>query len=302
MLKGPRHSSLDRHWVLERTALERAIHDPLFGGLVAAHAGTFHRAPLHRVHRPGGFNSHQISFCLKGRGTLHQGGKKQAIHSGQMFLTSMYEPHQYYSETESPWHLAFIHFAGVSADAFLRRWGFHPQSAVFTPPETLFRALLLRQRQIERIYTRGGPLAHLEGSCELRRLLLDLTKELAPRGAPSPFARVLSLMENRIGGALSLTRMAKESGMGLSVFRREFHAEFGKGAVAYFLDLKAQAALAHLARGQTVAQCARSLGYDNPNYFSRFLSKRLGRTAREIKAGMEGKRTPRTRHGRQADG
>lgn len=127
--------------------------------------------------------------------------------------------------------------------------------------------------------------AEAEASIVVKRLELFLLSVLSAGTAVSSkytsrssenYMRILSVMEEKIGDALTLNELAEHCSMSVPNMEKTVLRYSGCGAMAYYNELKIQKAVELLSGGMNVKETALSLGFSNQNYFSACFKKHRG--------------------------
>jgi len=103
-----------------------------------------------------------------------------------------------------------------------------------------------------------------------------------PRSGLGQIARALRRIHADFGGDLGVEALAREAGMSLSTFHAKFKAVTAKPPLRYLQTIRLHKAQVLLAAGETVANAARTVGYESPSQFSREFKRLFGGAPREI--------------------
>jgi AraC-like DNA-binding protein len=115
-----------------------------------------------------------------------------------------------------------------------------------------------------------------------QRLALGRPTE-APAGPPYsyPVLRVMQLMQQRLGERLTMSDLAKASGLGVSQLSRRFRCEVGQSPARYHRQLRLDAARDRLlAPDATILGTAISCGFSSSQHMSRLFRDAVGMTPR----------------------
>ena len=150
------------------------------------------------------------------------------------------------------------------------------------------RAFVLENNNVERV--REGMEA--EAAAVVKKLELFLLSALSEDNAVSSeytgrsaenYIRILSVMESRLGAALTAGELARLCSMSVPALEKTVFRYSGCGAMAYYNGLRMQKAVELLSAGASVKETALSLGFSNQNYFSATFKKWSGRAPSRIK-------------------
>lgn len=145
----------------------------------------------------------------------------------------------------------------------------------------------------------GGEQMILSRIEELLVLLLRAEREgqrpaLRRHAEGSICEQMIAYMRENLDKNLSLAALSRFAGVSESTVKAIFRAGTGKGALAYFIDLKMDTAKTYIREGRyNVTEIAELLGYESIHYFSRRFRLRFGMSpseyAQSIKAIEEKK-------------
>ena len=133
-----------------------------------------------------------------------------------------------------------------------------------------------------------------DAAAVVKRLELFLLNVLSPnntadsrygsRSAENYF-RILSVMEERLGDALTAGELALLCSMSVPALEKTVRRYSGCGAMTYYNSLRMQKAAELLSGGASVKEAAFSVGFFNQNYFSASFKKWAGKSPTEWKTG-----------------
>lgn len=182
-------------------------------------------------------------------------------------------PHHYGADPETGWDECFVDFTGP-ATATYTELGYIDADRPVVPladPDAA-RAVVGR---IARAARRGNPLLEVETSAAVHELLVVLRRaraDVAPDGDP-----VLRSLARDAFTALSVTEHAARHGMTPAELRAAVRRGAGCSPKDYLLGIRLGRAKELLAATELpVAAIARRVGYDDPAYFSRLFTRRVG--------------------------
>ncbi|WP_457030487.1 AraC family transcriptional regulator [Kitasatospora sp. P5_F3] len=198
-------------------------------------------------------------------------GVRQPVTAPAVLWLRPGEPH-HYAPDDNGWAESFVDFTGPGIAGYLEL-GLLPDVDV-TPLATADSA----QRVVARIAgacRRGGPLVDLESSAGVHELLVELRRhraDLDRDGEP-----VLEVLRRDACLPLSVAQHARRAGLTVAELRRAVRSVGAVGPKEYLLTVRLNEAKALLAAGELpVAAVARRVGYDDPAYFTRIFTRRVG--------------------------
>lgn len=277
-------------------AIERALGDPLSGGIVVHSMGYFPNAGHHFIDRPMGCGEYILIYCIKGRGWFVLDDERMDVLENQFFVLPAEEAHQYGSSDEEPWTIYWIHFLGPKAEAFYQQL-----QGVRDLPVTGQSRISDRKEQF------GELLNVMESElsdASVSYVNLCLSGLLATFVYPKTFQQAhyagekvdntffISLathyMNEHVDGQVTIDELASLYGYSRSYFYRLFVKETGFTPITYFNTVKMRRAAEMLSgTGMKVKQVAYLLGYGDPYYFSRLFKKIMGYSPAEYKSNIK---------------
>ena len=222
-----------------------------------------------------------LIYCVGGRGVYRQGGVAWPVGRGDLLYCPPHSEHAYASDPAHPWSIYWMHLSGRRLPDYERVLevgaGRPPVRRIGVQSRLVaqFRALLRLHRAP---YDRRRILA-LQG-CALDILGMVAATPASIAGQPDETVAVLRAaeqMEESLGEPFDLDRWARQAGYSRWHFGRVFKAVVGEPPLAYFNRRRMEQARTLLAAaGLSVGDVARSLGFSDPYYFSRFFKARAG--------------------------
>ena len=104
----------------------------------------------------------------------------------------------------------------------------------------------------------------------------------APQSSFGQIARALRRIHSDYGQALDVGMLAREAGMSLSTFHANFKTVTANSPQRYLQTIRLHKAQVLLVGGTSVAEAARSVGYESPSQFSREFKRLFGGSPREV--------------------
>ena len=260
--------------LLPRETVERAARHPATGALYPTRVGFFPRAEGHWVERRTPLDEHLLILCAEGAGTGAVGGTAFTLRPGRVAWFPAGRPHWYAADGTLPWSIAWAHFRGTAADAYLAAAGFSEGTRVLAARD----AATLRERfEALHALAQGPPTdAALLG---MHARLADFFAELALARLAPDAARhrqterletVIRYLRENVDRRVSVPEMAARAHWTPNHFARIFRDYVNQSPASFFRHLKLARACELLRQTDwTVARIAAEVGYDDPFYFSR---------------------------------
>lgn len=266
---------------------------PLVRRLHLTDAGFFPHAAGHYRARPQGIAENILLCCTAGRGSVVIGAQTLQLAANEAVCIPARVPHRYAADSDEPWSLLWVHFTGEDC-AF---YPLHPPRVCrFSAPdaarrmEWLFAALFHTLRDD---YTLGN---FIYLSQVLGMILAEIyARTPAPDADQKLVSRAIRRMAERVDGTLTLPELCSWLQRSKSSVSAAFQRCTGRAPMDFFLHLKMQEACRRLsADRRAIAEVARSLGYQDPYYFSRLFKKMIGISPRAYRDGAPAPRLPDT--------
>ncbi len=286
------HGFPHEHFVVlpERTRRGAELH-PLLVGLRVTDAGLFPVAAGHAVERPAGAPTHLIVACLRGRGWARggAGGRVTPVNAGDVLWLPAGEAHGYGADEARPWTIAYAHFEGAEARAWMRHAGWRGGAAELIPLGP-GRVSLLGLDRVYAVLEAGHDERRLvEAAAALRQSLSVLARLAAEAGTVRSTLERVELVRLRLrqefARAHRLDELAAAAGLSVPRFAQLFRGLTGCSAIAYQQTLRMQRACRRLATSDAgVAEIAAEVGYADAFYFTRCFTRMMGRSPRRYRA------------------
>lgn len=264
-----------------------AMHE-LLAGLHVTHAGFFPRAAGHYVHRAQGCPEHVLIVCLRGSGWAEAGARRYHLERGDLVGLRARHAHLYGASDADPWSIAWVHFSGTKADAWLehamgRR---APVVSCHTPAERL------DSLGFDRIHS---PLAAgyglpelLEAAAALRICLVAVSRRRAQNSAAlSAHERVnasIDLLRQHWIQPHHLSELAAAAGLSVTHYTAIFRRLTGFPPIDFLIRQRVQHGATLLATSSVpIAEIALECGFQDPYYFSRSFARVMGCSPRRYR-------------------
>ncbi|MEQ5836773.1 AraC family transcriptional regulator [Marinobacter sp. NFXS9] len=257
---------------------------PLTRDLYPLAFGHYRQARGHHMHRQH-HDDHLLIYCTDGRAHLNVEGESHHIHAGDLLLLPKGAAHRYSADTDQPWSLHWVHFAGSLAGAFNEHMGFSRQTLirhVGQQPRLLvdFNGLLSVQQ------TGFRPSGLIHAANRLRQLLtaVPLCAEPLAHRQPLDLDSLHGFMKEHLDERLTLENLAELSGLSPAHFATRYRSLTGVAPIQHFLHLKVERACQLLDNSDlSFRSISDSLGYEDSYYFSRLFKKVMGVSPRDYR-------------------
>ncbi|PSM42126.1 AraC family transcriptional regulator [Streptomyces dioscori] len=223
---------------------------------------------------PRTLDHHVAVVVSTGRGWFRTpDGRRTAVTAPALLWLTPGVPHHYGPDPDTGWDEAFVDFTGPTADTYTELGYIEPHRPVVALSDAgAARATVGR---IVRAARRGNPLLEVETSAAVHELLVTLRRaraDTAPDGE-----QVLQALARDACKPLTVADHATRHGMTPAELRTAVRRGAGCSPKDYLLGIRLGHAKELLAATELpVAAVARRVGYDDPAYFSRLFTRRVG--------------------------
>ncbi|MFF2384148.1 AraC family transcriptional regulator [Streptomyces sp. NPDC058108] len=221
---------------------------------------------------PRTLDHHVAVVVSAGSGWFQEpGGRRHTVTAPALLWLTPDVPHHY--GPDPSWDECFVDFTGPATAAYTELGHIEPDRPVVPLSDAAgARATVAR---IARATRRGNPLMEVETGAAVHELLVVLRRAragLAPDDDP-----VLHALARDAFRPLSVAEHAARNGMTTAELRAAVRRAAGRSPKEYLLAVRLGRAKELLAATELpVAAVARRVGYDDPAYFSRLFTRRVG--------------------------
>ena len=226
-----------------------------------------------------------LLYSLGGDVVGEIGGKAVRIGHGQVVCISPGTEYCFGSlDPQEEWTRYFwIHFTGSEAEQTLELSGIETNTVYATEPDTelnfyyerLFEEFRMRDEKVD-----------YAASLILRSILLLFGRSVRGASQVRRLDRSIRYIHTHIRYDLSVEKLAAMEYLGVSRYRELFRALTGSSPMEYIIGLRMTRAMDLLSQtGNSIAQVAESVGYENRHYFQSTFKKYTGMTPGEYKKG-----------------
>uniref|UniRef100_A0AAU2JZ91 AraC family transcriptional regulator n=1 Tax=Streptomyces sp. NBC_00049 TaxID=2903617 RepID=A0AAU2JZ91_9ACTN len=223
---------------------------------------------------PRHLDHHVAVVVTRGRGWFSHGGRPpQPVTAPALLWLVPGVEHHYGPDPRTGWDEHFVDFTGPSVEAYTDLGYVTPDRPVVPLSGTAGVRHVVDG--IVRTVRQAGPLLEVEAAAAVHALLVALRyarAEVSPHGDA-----VMDTLARDALLPISVAEHAARLGMPLAELRCAVRRSTGEGVKEYLLGIRLNRAKELLARTDLpVAGIARRVGYDDPAYFSRLFSRRVG--------------------------
>ena len=246
------------------------------GELAGVHTGTQDCEPGH-AYGPAMREYVLVHGIHTGCGTFENARGHYFLRAGECFVIFPHEVTSYAADTDDPWSYTGRAFAGSRAVALLAEAGITQERPVFEEPAAMRVFEEIRSR-----FGQGDLRAARSGFLVLAEVLtlLDALRKNVPPGESRQTAyvrRAQEYMEKLYAGNMTIEGLAQSLGLDRRYLCRLFKAQTGDTPQGALVKTRMRhARLLLRERGLSVAEAARSVGYDDICNFSRMFRRVYG--------------------------
>jgi len=282
----------ERLTILPPRVVERARRLPVCRDLCVTHTGRFDRVRGHYVERPHGRPEYVFILCLTGEGRVHVNRSTYHLHCGSGIVLPPNVAHRYEADVDAPWTVFWFHFVGKRAADYVAALGLPASGRVFWVQEVdaIAEAFEDCYRHVLGGYSDGElvalstSFARLLGMCRS----LQRSKNERRRLTEERITATLRFMRANIGNLLTLESLAHASSLSVPHFSAVFREQMKCSPIEFHIRLRMQRACELLlTTSLDVGEIARKVGYDDPLYFSRIFSRKVGISPRSYRRSAD---------------
>ena len=247
--------------------------------LYVSHIGYFPKALYHYCQRPQGCVYNILFYCVQGKGYYTLDGHTSTLNPNQyVIVPATDKPLVYWSDTEDPWSIYWVHFTSDALQAFNRAYHIVPEQGPQYIPHNE-KGIRIWEEMYENL-SRGYSPENLMNTnlCLYHLIATFVFSQQQNQNSSSPekaiIRETIDYMKNNLDKTIRIEDFADLNKYSVSHFSKLFRLTTGMSPIEYFIHLKMQKACQLLyTEDSRVKQIAALLGYDDPYYFSRLFKK-----------------------------
>ena len=244
-----------------------------------SHIVYFPQALYHYCQRPQGCVDNILFYCVQGKGYYTLDGHTFTLNPNQyVIVPATDKPLVYWSDTEDPWSIYWVHFTSDALQAFNRAYHIVPEQGPQYIPHNE-KGIRIWEEMYENL-SRGYSPENLMNTnlCLYHLIATFVFSQQQNQNSSSPekaiIRETIDYMKNNLDKTIRIEDFADLNKYSVSHFSKLFRLTTGMSPIEYFIHLKMQKACQLLyTEDSRVKQIAALLGYDDPYYFSRLFKK-----------------------------
>ena len=231
--------------------------------------------------------SYMIHHIVKGKGIFKVNGITYHLEKDDAFLIRPGEEIYYEADKDDPWSYEWIGMQGVKIESYLQRTSFAYDPIIHYSKNDRLSLIYLKMKHA---YSSDPTARDLLMNSVLYELLYFLTLNFpnrqlsSSRHAEEYIDEVINYCLQNIDKKIKVTDISDYLGLNRSYLTRLFKQHVGYSLKDYILFLKLDEAKRLLKETSlSIQTIARSVGFDDPLYFSRIFHQKEGITAKEYR-------------------
>lgn len=281
--------------VLPKSIIQALEQDPITANVHVTDIGYYPNAKFHFRKRDEGIEQHILLYCISGCGWVEVDGRRSRLNENQLVVLPAGTPHQYGSDTSTPWSIYWLHFKGEQAQLYAQRLGvpvsLEPSSTSRNEEriglfESIYSTLEMGYG-VDNLCYASICLQYFLGSILFKDRYANRNDGASP--AADTVSQCIHFMNENIEKKLTLndlTAFAKYSSTQLTAI---FKARTGYSPIDYLILLKVQKACQYLDHTKMkITQISPKVGIEDPLYFSRIFQKKMGMSPSEYRKKDKG--------------
>lgn len=280
----------ERISVLPRPRVAEALEHPVTSRLVVTDCGYFPTAEGHLRSRRQGCAETIVIVCADGLGWCELPGGSYLVRPGQVLVVPAGTEHVYGADTESPWTIWWMHLAGGDVPALALVNGSGPASPVLNLRDLPQAVALIEEALLAMEHDDSQPTLQVaSGAAWHLMALLATARAGVQTGRTDPVRVAIAHLQRQFAEKVTVGELAELVGLSPSHLSSLFRATAGCGPHEYQTRLRMMKGRQLLdTTDLPVSAIARSVGYDDPLYFSRQFRAIHGMTASEHRSRAKG--------------
>lgn len=224
-------------------------------------------------------HGHLIMFCISGKLHIEQYHIVSTLQPGQSCLMTLEDAHKYYSDSENPCELLWLHFSGKHVKETLSLIFESAEKYVIIEQSSVFSLLqnCIMNYESDSI---GSCFTNSANTYQLLTIFLEKTIRTSTRETIyiSPLTKQPdSFINEHIREKITLQMMAEQCHLNPSYFCRRFHSETNMTPMQYLMQKRIESAKYYLIYTQEqMSMISEELGFYNQNHFSVCFLKATG--------------------------
>ena len=272
-------------------AIER--NNILTNQLYVTHIGYFPKAQYHYCDRPNGCTDNILFYCVQGKGYYILNGVSYTLTPNQYVIIPATEKNLvYWSDTEDPWTIYWVHFTGDMLKEFNQAHHITPHHGPHYIPYNE-KGIRIWEEMYENLSRGYSPNNLMNTNLCLYHMIATFiftqqqNNDSRPQSEKAIIHQTIDYMKSNLDKSIRIEDFAELNKYSVSHFSKLFRLTTGMSPIEYFIQLKMQKACQLLySEDSRVKQIAALLGYEDPYYFSRLFKKYMSTSPEEYRKSV----------------
>lgn len=220
-----------------------------------------------------------IHYAVSGEGKYVQNDKEYKISAGQGFLICPGQKVFYKADIKNPWHYFWVGFNGSDAKNLLLKAGLSIKNPIINFGNiSEMKNLLSAFQSVNPLKEESGPILTGYMYVLLGKLIEETKKDSTAKYHAGFYINYCSYyIENNIARPIDVEKIANTLNISRSYLYRLFKEHYKTSIKGYIMDLKLKKAVEFIENKKiSIGDISRSVGFEDPLYFSRAFKKKFG--------------------------
>lgn len=226
------------------------------------------------THNAGGREDYYFLYLLRGELDVELPDGTKRVSAGTILIFPPRYSYRYTYRGKEPLHYLWAHFTGSYAARFLEECELHPLPFCREAGES--RLIAEQFGRMLSISDSDSPRLRQEMACALEQLILTAARTVTV-SKKQPLERSLHRMHSAFRENLRIPELAAMENLSHSRYITLFRQQTGLSPTAYLIGLRMEhACYLLLNTDMSVKQIGASVGYEDPQFFSKLFKKHVG--------------------------
>ncbi len=261
--------------VLDSDKKRKLVSNPFFSNLFPEAIGYFPNAKHHSRSRKNGINEYILLYCLAGEGWIKINGKTIHLTPNTGYIIPENTGHKYGSSLKDAWSIYWVHFSGVYASTFCKRFSTTSDTSIkiafdesrITLLNDIIKLLEIDFTDEKVELTHFKSIALLSSLCYSNALNTVLEDKIS---------HSIEYMKTHLNRPLTIEVLATLACYSISRYSELFKLKTGYSPIQFFIRLKIQKSCEYLYfTNIAIKEICQEVGFDDPYYFSRMFKKQI---------------------------
>ena len=228
------------------------------------------------THNTVGREDYYFLYLVKGELDVDLPDGCQTVSAGTLLIFPPKYPYRYTCQAKEPLQYLWAHFTGSYAAQLLEECGLSPLPFCKVSGED--RSVTEQFRKLLSISESDSPWLRQELACAMEQLILSAARAVTVTRRRL-LERSLRYIHNAFPTDIRIPQLAAMENLSHSRYIALFHQQMGTSPTAYLIGLRMERACELLLNtDMSVKQIGISVGYEDPQFFSKLFKKHVGQS------------------------